>query len=149
MQNNENINTNPNNTTNTNTNNTNTNNTNTNNTNPNPSNMNFPLEQITMITDQLNNHEERLNGQDIKINKNTDDIIEIKINTSVQGQVIADLNKNIEKLNQTIEKINDKIESYFSTESKSKIETWKVILISVMIPILLSLLNFISSHIIK
>lgn len=102
-------------------------------------NSNEGVVRLNIIDERLNNHEER-------INKNTDDISEIKVITSVQSENIKNLNKSIDKLTEVIEKTVTKFDDFKDASNGRTIETWKVILISVAIPTIFFLLNYLANH---
>lgn len=88
------------------------------------------------IQEKLENHEKR-------IGKNEDDITNLKINDSVQGVKVENLQSSIDKLTLVIEKVSDKFDSFKDGNSSKSIETWKVVLFTVAIPTIFFLLEYI------
>ncbi|WP_297419438.1 DUF16 domain-containing protein [Clostridium sp.] len=101
---------------------------------------------IILYKEKIDKHDEELKKHEEKIDKHNEELTEIKVSSSAQGQAIQNLNKNIEKLNQTIEKIGDKFDTYVSSENKGKIKVWEIAVVSVLLPLVFFLLNFIASN---
>ena len=86
------------------------------------------------ILKKLDDHEER-------INKNTNDITDVKISNSVQGESIRNLNSSIKNLTDTVNKCTDKIEGFMINSGNKNTDNWKFIISVILIPVIFYLLS--------
>jgi len=89
------------------------------------------------IQEKLKDHEHRLDGHDVDINK-------LKVDSEVNGVKMESLQKSIDKLCCAMEKMADKFDEFKDKNNNRSIETWKIVLISVAIPTIFFLLQYIA-----